>query len=117
MQRGQEKGPHVHWLPCLIEGTWRGWKNLFSILEQNKLLTLMPKIIPPIVMERSDSVQQKSAKVLKWFNVEFQSDKVDSITEALDKVHVSINDRDDVADRIKVKLLNFTCTFIIKVIQ
>ena len=102
----RKKGPGTL-AAMLIEGTWRGWKNLFSILEQNKLLTPVPKVIPPVVVERSDSIQQwyeKIAEVLKRFNVEFQSDIVDSITKAMDEVNVSTDDQDDVAHRIKVTL-------------
>ena len=89
----------------LIEGTWRGWNNLFRILaDQNLLDASIP--IGPIVVNRSDNLQQKKDKItssFERFHVEVQSDEVDTIIEKINGANVSADDLDDF-DSITVTL-------------
>ena len=102
----RKKGPGTL-AAMLIEGTWRGWKNLFSILEQNNLLTPTVKVIGPIVVKKSEDVQQRNErmmKVFKRFSVEVQSDMVERITKAINDANVSADDQDDNADIKRITL-------------
>ena len=100
----RDKGPGTL-ASMLIEGTWRGWKNLFRILERENFTT--SKVVGPVVVMKSDDKQTRNDKViraLKQANIA-ESDNprvLGCVTNAIDEAHVS----DDVAVRKIVQILD-----------
>ena len=89
----RDKGPHTL-AAMLIEGTWRGWKSLFRILEQRNLISAIP-IGPVVVVTKSDTTEdtnKKVTKALEQFSVEVKPDMLERVTKEIREAHVSAND-------------------------
>ena len=81
----RDKGPGTL-TAMLIEGTWRGWKSLFRILEQRNLTPL----IPLAVVRKSDAVDVTNKKIteaLKQCKVEVKPDMLKVVTKTINKAH------------------------------
>ena len=100
----RDKGPATL-TAMLIEGTWRGWKNLFDNLEKNNLLTSINPI-GPVVVNKSDDVQLRNAKLVKIFRRFDIEDKLHaSMLKHVDTVIEEVSDAsEDVASRKTVRL-------------
>lgn len=71
----------------LIEGTLRGWKSLFCILERHNLTS---KMVGPVVVHKGDTVEDRNKKItraLKRFNIESSSLIFECIVRAIDEEH------------------------------
>ena len=100
----REKGPATL-AAMLIEGTWRGWKNLFDNLEKNNLLTSINPI-GPVVVSKSDNVQYRNEKIVEVFRRFDIEDKLHaSMLQHVNTVIEEVNDAsENVASRKTVQL-------------
>ena len=96
-RKNRDKGPRTL-AAMLIEGTWRGWKSLFSILEQRNLISVIP-IEPLAVVNKSDAVEVTNKKVteaLKRCKVEVKPDMLEVVTKAINQAHHDASGNDAV---------------------
>ena len=82
----RDKGPGTL-AAMLIEGTLRGWKNLFCILKQHNLTS---KMVGPVVVHKGDTVEDRNKKITKALercNVESSSQIFECVARAIDEEH------------------------------
>ena len=83
----REKGPGTL-AAMLIEGTLRGWQNLFRILERRRDLT--SKRVGPVVVHKGGTVEDRNKNItraLKRYNIESSSQILECVARAIDEEH------------------------------
>ena len=103
-RKNREKGPGTL-AAMLIEGTWRGWKSLFHILDERNL-TL--KVVGPVVVHQRDAIEDRDKKIIdaiKRYNTKSDSHIPECVPEAINEER-DIPDKDGV--RRKVPLCDDT---------